>query len=67
MLGRAYIVEDAKHLAAIVRDTARYGGRFRPEVSYSIGAFGFPDTPFAHHAQDLYEFIQREGGGQDDI
>ena len=32
MLGHVYIVEDAKDLAAIVRDTARYGGRFRPEV-----------------------------------
>lgn len=32
MLGHVFIVEDAKDLATIVRDTARYGGRFRPEV-----------------------------------
>jgi recyclin-1 len=59
MLGHVYIVEDAKDLAAIVRDTARYGGRFRPEVSCNIRVFGFSDTPFAHRAQDVYEFIQR--------
>ena len=32
MLGHVYIVEDAKDLAQIVRDVARYGGSFRPEV-----------------------------------
>lgn len=31
MVGHVYIVEDAKDLAAIVRDASRYGGDFRPE------------------------------------
>lgn len=31
MIGHVYIVEDAKDLAAIVRDASRYGGTFRPE------------------------------------
>jgi len=46
MLGHVFIVEDAKDLATIVRDTARYGGRFRPEVSIiplgSLRAFSPP-------------------------
>ena len=33
MLGHVYIVEDAKDLAQIVKDVARYGGAYRPEVS----------------------------------
>jgi len=33
MLGHVYVVEDAKDLAQIVRDVARYGGAYRPEVS----------------------------------
>lgn len=31
MIGHVYIVEDAKDLAAIVRDATRYGGTYRPE------------------------------------
>lgn len=43
MLGHVFIVEDAKDLATIVRDTARYGGRFRPEVSTALlGLYVFP-------------------------
>jgi len=34
MLGHVYIVEDAKDLAQIVRDVTRYGGAYRPEVSF---------------------------------
>lgn len=34
MLGHVYVVEDAKDLAQIVRDVTRYGGAYRPEVSY---------------------------------
>lgn len=33
MLGHVYVVEDAKDLAQIVKDVARYGGAYRPEVS----------------------------------
>lgn len=36
MLGHVFIVEDAKDLAQIVRDVTRYGGSFRPEVSFSV-------------------------------
>lgn len=32
MLGHVYVVEDAKDLAQIVKDVARYGGAYRPEV-----------------------------------
>ena len=39
MLGHVFIVEDAKDLATIVRDTARYSGRFRPEVSTTLCVF----------------------------
>jgi hypothetical protein len=43
MLGHVFIVEDAKDLATIVRDTARYGGRFRPEVSTTfLGLYVLP-------------------------
>jgi recyclin-1 len=56
MLGHVFIVEDAKDLATIVRDTARYGGRFRPEVS--TGLFG-SFRVFSPSTQDVYEFIQR--------
>jgi recyclin-1 len=31
MIGHVYIVADAKDLAQIVRDVARYGATFRPE------------------------------------
>lgn len=56
MLGHVFIVEDAKDLATIVRDTARYGGRFRPEVSTVLwGLYNFAHSP----QQDVYEFIQR--------
>lgn len=34
MLGHVYVVEDAKDLAQIVRDVTRYGGAYRPEVSF---------------------------------
>lgn len=34
MLGHVYVVEDAKDLAQIVRDVTRYGGAYRPEVTY---------------------------------
>lgn len=34
MLGHVYIVEDAKDLAQIVRDVTRYGGAYKPEVSF---------------------------------
>jgi recyclin-1 len=36
MLGHVYVVEDAVDLAQIVRDVTRYGGSFRPEVSFSL-------------------------------
>ncbi|KZT40123.1 hypothetical protein SISSUDRAFT_983859 [Sistotremastrum suecicum HHB10207 ss-3] len=36
MLGHVYIVSDAKDLAQIVRDVARYGGSFRPEDIYEF-------------------------------
>ena len=59
MLGHVFIVEDAKDLATIVRDTARYGGRFRPEVSAVIsGPYVLPH-PSSPLIQDVYEFIQR--------
>ena len=32
MLGHVFIVSDAKDLASIVKDVARYGGSYRPEV-----------------------------------
>jgi recyclin-1 len=34
MLGHVFVVEDARDLAQIVRDATRYGGAYRPEVSY---------------------------------
>ncbi|KAF8892825.1 exocyst complex component Sec10-domain-containing protein [Gymnopilus junonius] len=36
MLGHVYIVEDAKDLAQIVKDVARYGGAYRPEDVYEF-------------------------------
>ncbi|KDR74815.1 hypothetical protein GALMADRAFT_141148 [Galerina marginata CBS 339.88] len=36
MLGHVYIVEDAKDLAPIVNDVARYGGAYRPEDVYEF-------------------------------
>ncbi|KAG8836244.1 F-box protein: endocytic membrane traffic, recycling ReCYcling 1 [Serendipita sp. 405] len=36
MLGHVYVVADAKDLATIVRDVARYGGAFRPEDVYEF-------------------------------
>jgi len=36
MLGHVYVVEDAKDLAQIVRDVARYGGAYRTEVRLSL-------------------------------
>ncbi|GJJ14596.1 hypothetical protein Clacol_008862 [Clathrus columnatus] len=36
MLGHVFIVSDAKDLAQIVRDVARYGGSFRPEDIYEF-------------------------------
>ena len=41
MLGHVYVVEDAKDLAQIVRDVTRYGGAYRPEVSFITS----PDSP----------------------
>lgn len=38
MLGHVYVVEDAKDLAQIVKDVARYGGAYRPEVCH-FGAY----------------------------
>lgn len=35
MLGHVYVVEDARDLAQIVKDVARYGGVYRPEVRSS--------------------------------
>jgi len=57
MLGHVFIVEDAKDLATIVRDTARYGGRFRPEVS--IIPLSLYVLSYHRKTQDVYEFIQR--------
>ncbi len=34
MLGHVFVVADAKDLATIVRDVTRYGGSFKPEVSF---------------------------------
>ena len=46
MLGHVFIVEDAKDLATIVRDTARYSGRFRPEASAELsGLYKPPYSP----------------------
>ncbi|KAF8169818.1 f-box protein pof6 [Pholiota molesta] len=36
MLGHVYVVEDAKDLAQIVKDVARYGGAYRPEDIYEF-------------------------------
>ncbi|KAF8964808.1 exocyst complex component Sec10-domain-containing protein [Flammula alnicola] len=36
MLGHVYVVEDAKDLAQIVKDVARYGGEYRPEDVYEF-------------------------------
>ncbi|KAF4612782.1 hypothetical protein D9613_011761 [Agrocybe pediades] len=36
MLGHVYVVEDAKDLAQIVKDVARYGGAYRPEDVYEF-------------------------------
>ncbi|KIK68229.1 hypothetical protein GYMLUDRAFT_154488 [Collybiopsis luxurians FD-317 M1] len=36
MLGHVFVVEDAKDLAQIVRDVARYGGQYRPEDIYEF-------------------------------
>ncbi|KAG7087379.1 hypothetical protein E1B28_013352 [Marasmius oreades] len=36
MLGHVYVVEDAKDLAQIVKDVARYGGSYRPEDIYEF-------------------------------
>jgi len=36
MLGHVFVVEDAKDLAQIVRDVTRYGGAYRPEVSFFL-------------------------------
>lgn len=38
MLGHVYVVEDAKDLAQIVKDVARYGGAYRPEVTHFLRA-----------------------------
>lgn len=38
MLGHVFIVSDAKDLAQIVRDVARYGGSFKPEVRVTVFA-----------------------------
>jgi len=36
LLGHVYVVDDAKDLAQIVRDVARYGGAYRPEDIYEF-------------------------------
>lgn len=41
MLGHVYVVEDAKDLAQIVRDVTRYGGAYRPEVSFAYYLYSF--------------------------
>ena len=41
MLGHVYVVEDAKDLAQIVRDVTRYGGAYRPEVSFFLKIYNF--------------------------
>lgn len=46
MLGHVYVVEDAKDLAQIVKDAARYGGAYRPEVSAVFPLSSFFLLPF---------------------
>lgn len=56
MLGHVYVVEDAKDLAQIVRDVARYGGAYRPEVSDQWSKLSYSRFSLL---QDIYEFLQR--------